>query len=142
MWSSSEPSKAHKEVNVDGAIQDDWASEPGVMQACLHVWRALSAREYQLDHYTFDDLLSLAQSSDESLVTRAVSYLATPKMKVLKTCLMYEFDDGFYELPEEEVRRYSMGETVIHPQFGEPIPESRIMICFIPGATLKGKDST
>jgi hypothetical protein len=126
-------------VNVDGVIQDDWASEPGVMQACLHVWHALSARECQLDHYTFGDLLELAQASDESLVTRALSYLATPKMRVLKTCMMYEFDGGFYELPEEEVRHYSRGEAVIHPEFGEPIPESQIMLCFTPGATLKNK---
>lgn len=126
-------------MNVDGVIQDDWSSEPGVMQACLHVWHALSSREHQLDHYTFDDLVHLAQANDESLVTRALSYLATPRVRVLKTCLMYEFDGGFYELPEEEVRHYSRGEAVIHPEFGEPIPESRIMICFTPGSTLKNK---
>lgn len=126
-------------MNVDGVIQDDWASEPGVMQACLHVWHALSAREHHLDHYTFDDLFHLAQASDESLVTRALSYLATPKVRVLKTCLMYEFNGGFYELPEEEVRHFSRGEAVIHPEFGKPIPESRIMLCFTPGVTLKNK---
>lgn len=126
-------------MNVDGVIKDDWASEPGVMQACLHVWHALSSRDHQPDHYTFDDLLHLAHASDESLVTRALSYLATPRVRVLKTCLMYEFDGGFYELPEDEVRHYSKGEAVIHPEFGEPIPESQIMICFTPGATLKNK---
>jgi hypothetical protein len=126
-------------VTIDGVIQDDWASEPSVMQACLHVWHALSSREHQLDHYTFNDLLHLAKANDESLVTRALSYLATPRVRVLKTSLMYEFDGGFYELPEEEVRHYSKGEAVIHPQFGEPIPDSQIMICFTPGAALKNK---
>ena len=126
-------------MNVDGVIQTDWASEPRVMQACLHVWHALSAREHQLDHYTFDELLRLAQASDETLVTRALSYLATPKVKVLTTCLMYEFNGGFFELPDEEVRHYSKGEAVIHPEFGKPIPESQIMLCFTPGATLKRK---
>ncbi|WP_226858529.1 hypothetical protein [Diaphorobacter aerolatus] len=90
-----------------------------------------------MDHYTFDHLLHLAQAGDEAVVARALSYLATPRVKVLKTCLMYEFDGGFYELPEEEVRHYSRGEAVIHPEFGEPISESQIMICFTPGATLK-----
>lgn len=126
-------------MNIDGVIQDDWASEPSMMQACLNIWHDLSSREHQLDHYTFDHLLHLAQANDESLVSRALSYLATPRMKVLKTCLMYEFDGGFYELPEDEVRHYSQGEVVIHPEFGEPIPESQIMICFTPGSTLKKK---
>jgi hypothetical protein len=126
-------------VNIDGVIQVDWASEPGVMQACLHVWHALSSRKHQPDHYAFDELLQLAETSDESQVTRALSYLATPKVKVLKTCLMYEFNGGFFELPEEEVRHYSKGEAVIHPEFGEPISESEIMLCFTPGASLTSK---
>ena len=126
-------------MNIDGVIQDDWASEPGVMRACLHVWHALYSREHQPDHYTFEELLHLAEASDESQVTRALSYLATPKVKVLKTCLMYEFNGGFFELPEEEVRHYSKGEAVIHPEFGEPISESEIMLCFTPGASLTSK---
>lgn len=126
-------------MNVDGLILDDWASEPGVMHACLQVWHALSSREHQPDHYTFDDLLHLTQAGDESVVARALSYLATPRVRVLEICLMYETNGGFYELPEEEVGHYSRGEAVIHPEFGEPIPESQIMICFTPGVTLKNK---
>lgn len=126
-------------MNIDGVIQDDWAAEPSVMQACLHVWHALSAQDHQLDHYAFDDLLQIAHTSDELLVSRALSYLATPRVRVLKTCLMYEYDGGFHELPEEEVWHYSRGEAVIHPEFGEPIPESEIMICFTPGAALRNK---
>lgn len=126
-------------MNINGVIQDDWASVPSVMQACLHVWHALSSREQQLDHYTFNDLCQMAQASDDASVSRALSYLATPRLMVLKICLMYEFDNGFYELPEEEVWHYSKGEAVIHPVFGEPIPESGIMICFTPGAALKNK---
>lgn len=129
-------------MNVDRVIQDDWASEPNVMRACLHVWHALSAREHQLDHYTFTDLVRMAQASDESLVSRALLYLANPKVKVLKTCLMYEFNGGFLELPDDEVRHYSKGETVIHPEFGEPIPESEILICFTPGARLQNNGMT
>lgn len=122
---------------MDGVIQDDWASEPGVMQACLHVWHALSARENQLDHYTFAELLQFAGVNDESQVSRALLYLANPKLKVLQTCLMYEFNGNFLELPDEEVKHYSKGEVVIHPEFGEPIPESEILLCFTPGARLQ-----
>jgi hypothetical protein len=114
-------------VNVDGVIQDDWAAEPSVMWACLHVWHALSQRPYQLDHYSFAELAQLADADDESLVSKALLYLANPKLKVLKTCLMYEFD--------------SKGEAVIHPQFGEPIAESEILMCFTPGVRLQSKDA-
>lgn len=126
---------------MDGVIQHDWAAEPSVMQACLHVWKALSKRDYQLDHYSFAELAQLAEASDESLVSKALLYLANPKLKVLKTCLMYEFDGQLIELPEDEVAHYSKGEAVIHPQFGEPIPESEILICFTPGLRLQHKDA-
>lgn len=126
-------------MNVDGLIHDDWGSEPGVMGACLQVWHALSSREDQPDHYTFDDLLHLTQAGDEAVVARALSYLATPRLRVLEISLMYETNGGFYELPEEEVGHYARGEPVIHPEFGEPIPESQIMICFTPGFALKNK---
>ena len=126
-------------MTVEGLIQEDWASEPGVMQACLKIWRALSSKGYQLDHYTFSDLAQLSESTDEPLVSRALLYLATPKLKVLKTCLMYEFDGGIFELPNEEVARYARGESVIHPEFGEPIPESEVLVCFTPGSRLRSE---
>lgn len=124
---------------MDDVIQDDWASEPSVMQACLSVWHALSARDHQLDHYTFSELHKLAKVSDESLVSKALLYLANPKLKVLKTCLMYEFNGNYFELPNEEVMHYAKGEGVIHPEFGKPIPESEILLCFTPGIRLQEK---
>lgn len=111
------------------------------MRACLHVWHALSARSYQLDHYSFAELAQLSEASDESLVSKALLYLTNPKLKVLKICLMYEFDDQFFELPEDEIAHYSKGEAVIHPHFGEPIPESEILMCFTPGVRLQSKDA-
>lgn len=126
---------------MEGVIQEDWAEEPSVMRACLHVWHALSKRAYQLDHYSFAELAQLAEASDESLVSKALLYLANPKLKVLKTCLMYEFDGQLIELPDDEVAHYSKGEAVIHPQFGEPIPESEILMCFTPGVRLQSKDA-
>lgn len=126
-------------MNVENVIQDDWASEPSVMHACLHIWQALSCKSHKLDHYTFSELARLSESSDEPLVSRALLYLANPKLKVLKTCLMYEFDGGIFELPENEVAHYASGEVVIHPEFGEPIPESDILLCFTPGPQLQSE---
>lgn len=126
-------------MNVAGIIQDDWAHEPDVRDACLHVWQALSNREAQLDHYTFDDLQQFADVEDRAVVSQALLYLANPKLKVLKTCLMYEFNGGFFELPAAEVAHYSKGEGVIHPEYGEPIDESEILVCFTPGAGLNQK---
>jgi hypothetical protein len=128
-------------VNVDRVIQDDWAAEPSMMRACLHIWHVLSNRAYQLDHYSFAELAKLTEATDESLVSKALLYLANPKLRVLKICLMYEFDGQLIQLPDEEVAQYSKGEVVIHPQFGEPIPESEILMCFTPGLRLQSKDA-
>lgn len=122
-------------------IQDDWAHEPSVRDACLHVWNVLASRTEHLDHYTFDDLRQFAEQEDPSVLSQALLYLSNPKLKVLKTCLMYEFNGGFLELPEDEVDRYSRGQEVIHPEYGEPIDESEILVCFTPGAGLKKKGS-
>jgi len=70
------------------------------------------------------------------LTSTVLLYLASPKLKVLKTCLMYEFADGIFELPEDEVAHYANGDDVIHPDSGEPIPESEILVCFTPGPRL------
>ena len=112
------------------------------MEACLRIWHALSAREYQLDHYTFGELAELAELNDESLVSKAILYLSTPKLKVLKTCLMYEFDGNLFELPDEEVMHYSKGEAVVHPEFGEPMPASQIFMCFTSGVRLQSGGAT
>jgi hypothetical protein len=129
-------------MSVDEVIQRDWASEPRVMEACLQVWHALSTQDHQLDHYTFSQLAQLATSSDEQLVSQVLLYLATPKLKVLSTCLMYEFEGGIFELPEDEVAHYAKGEKVIHPEFGEPISESEILLCFLPGPRLRSEGQT
>jgi len=124
---------------VAGTIQDDWAHEPRVRDACLHVWQALSARESHLDHYSFDDLLQLSEQADRALVSQALLYLSNPRLKVLRTCLMYEFNGGYFELPAEEVAHYARGEGVIHPEYGEPVDESAILVCFTPGVGLLRK---
>lgn len=128
-------------MNVTGIIQDDWAHEPSVRDACLHVWTTLASQPEYLDHYTFDDLRQFAKQDDPSVLSQALLYLSNPKLKILKTCLMYEFNGSFLELPDEEVDRYSRGEVVIHPEYGEPLDEADILVCFIPGAALHQKGS-
>ena len=129
-------------MNIDSVIIDDWASEPDVMQACLHVWHALSSRKHQSDHYDFAELAELAQVGDESEISKALLYLASPKLKVFKTCLMYEFNGYFLELPEEEVSHFSKGEAVIHPELGDPLPKSEILLCFVPSVRLQREGVT
>lgn len=126
-------------MNVIGIIQDDWAHEPRVRDACLHMWRELASREVHLDHYTFDDLRQFAEQDDPAVVSQALLYLSNPKLRILKTCLMYEFNGGFFELPDDEVNHYSRGEEVFHPEYGEPIGEAEILVCFTPGACLQKK---
>ncbi len=126
-------------MNIPGIIQNDWAAEPGVMAACLHIWRALSAQQSHLDHYTFRDLQQLAEEPDVALVSKALLYLSNPRLKILKICLMYEFRDCYFELPDDEVTHYSKGEVMIHPEFGEPIPKSEILVCFTPSVGLQRK---
>lgn len=118
-------------------IRDDWAHKPSVRDACLHVWKALASREAHLDHYTFDDLRRFSEQEDQGVLAEALLYLSTPRLKVLKICLMYEFNGSFLELPDGEVEHYSRGEGVIHPEYGEPIDESEILVCFTLGAGLQ-----
>ena len=129
-------------MTVEDLIRGDWASEPSVMDACLNIWQTLSEREFQLDHYTFGELVELAKSNDEAVASRALLYLASPKIKVLSTCLMYEFDGGFFELPKEEISHFARGETVIHPESGSPLLESELLVCFTPGPRLQSKGWT
>lgn len=127
-------------MNLEIVIQNDWVDDPRVMQACLHIWKALAARSYQLDHYTFTELAKISGESDDSLIAKALLYLTTPKIRVLKTCMMYEFDGALFELPAEEVAHYSKGKSIIHPEFGQTISESEIFICFTPGPQLLDKE--
>ena len=46
------------------------------------------------------------------MLSQALLYLSNPKLKVLKTCLMYEFNGGFLELPDDEVDHYAERDAV------------------------------
>ncbi len=123
-------------MNPTNVIREDWAHEPRVVSACLHVWQALCDENFLLDHYTFDYLQELSKEIDRRIVSRALLYLANPKLRVLKICLMYEFDGGFFELPAEEVEHYHQGKNVIHPEYGDILSSSEIIVCFTQGASL------
>lgn len=123
-------------MSVAGIIEEDWSAEPGIKDACLSVFNALMTRSTHPDHYTFDDLKEFAKNAESTQFSRALLYLSTPRLKVLRTCLMYEYRGMYLELPEEELNHFSLGEAVIHPEFGEPIAKSDILICFTVAADL------
>lgn len=123
-------------MNPERVIRGDWDHDRPVMDACLHVWHALINEGLVFDHYSFDQLQNLSREEDKSNVSRALLYLASPRLEVLRTCLMYEFDGNFLELPTEEIVHFFRGDEVIHPELGEPIPPNHILICFTPGRTL------
>ena len=81
------------------------------------------------------------KEADETVVSKALLYLSNPRLKILKTCLLYEFRGIYSELPSDEVDHYSKGERVIHPDYGEPLSESEILVCFTPGDSLLQRDS-
>lgn len=123
-------------MGVDSVIKCDWASEPRVLQACLQLWAVLSQRDVQLDHYSFEELSSYAGSDDDSLMSRVVLYFASPKLKIIRLCIMYESEGCWVALPDEEVERYSSGESVVHPELGVVIDDSDLIVCFVPGDAL------
>lgn len=129
-------------MSVEEMIQDDWAQEPRVMNACLQVWQALASSAVLLDHYTFPELQALAHEPGEALVSKALLYLSNPRLKVLKPCLLYEHHGMYLELPADEVAHYSKGAEVIHPGSGRQLSESEIVLCFAPAERLnRGADS-
>lgn len=128
-------------MNVTKSIEEDWSSEPKIRDACLNLWSELAARQVHLDHYTFGDLQSMSKENDPSLVSKALLYFSNPRLQVLKTCLMYEFRGLYLALPDEEVEHFSKGDVIVHPEFGEPIPESEIIICFTVGRGLHDRRS-
>jgi hypothetical protein len=123
-------------VSAVGFIKSDWDSEPHVQQACLNILKGLKKSLNHPEHYTFRDLAALSNTDDEVVVSKALLYLAAPRIKILKARLMYEWDGFFHDLPDDEVENYSKGEEVVHPQNGEPLDSSQILISFILGDAL------
>ena len=121
-------------MNTLTIIENDWKNDRNVRGACLNIWRKLASTESHLDHYTFNDLQDFSEENDCSMVSKAITYLSNPNLKILNICLMYESSDGgFFELPSEEVNAYLRGEKMIHPDYGYPIDDTEILICFTVG---------
>lgn len=125
-------------MNVTDVIRSDWANDPSIKEACLHVWQGLTDANTQLDHYSFNDIQRLA-AADDKVVAQVVMYLSNPNMQVLKTCLMYEYRGYYLELPKDEVQHYAKGEEIFHPELGEPISTSDILVFFTLGSCLQKK---
>lgn len=124
-------------MNVEKFIKEDWHDEPVMMDVCQKIWLRLCGESVHPDHYTFGDFRQFSNEAGDKVLARALIYLATPRLQVLQTCLMYQFNDLLLELPEEEVTHYSSGEAVIHPEFGEPIAEADLLMCFTAGRALR-----
>lgn len=123
-------------TDVEAQIEQDWPSDSPVALACLEIWSQLSGSHKLIDHYSYGDLQALTKVDDMTSLTRAVMYLATPLLGVLKPALMYEFEGQILELPEDELSHFALGESVIHPHFGEPISDAQLFLAFEPGERL------
>lgn len=125
-------------TNVEAQIETDWPVDSPVAVACLEIWSCLRGSK-PIDHYSYGDLKALTKVDDGAAVTRALLYLATPSLGVLKPSLMYEFDGRLLELPIDEFRHFASGQTVIHPYKGEALSEKELFLAFEPGARLAGE---
>ena len=122
--------------NIFELIKKDWKGNEPLQSACARIYEYLLGVAEHPDFYTFGDFEEVVSQGDADLA-EALMYLATPRLKVLKLCPMYEYRDLILELPREEVLHYSNGEPVIHPHSGEELTEEDILICFLPGIALK-----
>lgn len=123
-------------TNVEEQIEHDWPPGSPVARACLDIWLRLRAKEVQLDHYTYGQLEALTRVADQTCLTRALLYLATPSLGVLKPSLLYEFEGRVMELPATEFAHFAAGEHVIHPYLGEPLDDDQVFLAFEPGERL------
>lgn len=121
--------------NIFEIIKKDWRGNEPLQSACARIYEYLLGVQDHQEFYTFNDFKEMVGQSDADLA-EAVMYLATPRLKVLKLCPMYEDRDLILELPREEVIHYSNGDPVIHPRSGEEMAEEEILVCFLPGISL------
>lgn len=123
-------------TEVEAQIEHDWPADSPVARACLEIWLQLREKRRKVDHYTYGDLEALTKVADRSCVQRALMYLATPSVAVLRPSLMYEFEGQLVELPQPEMAHFAAGEAVIHPHFGAPIGDAELFLAFEPGERL------
>lgn len=88
-------------------IEEDWHDEPVIVDVCQKIWAWLCSETVYPDHYTFGDFRQTSHPADDKVLAKALIYLASPRMQVLQTCLMYEFNELLLELHEEEVQHYA-----------------------------------
>ena len=96
----------------------------------------MAERDVELFNYVFEEVYTYDGSDDDSLMSRVVLYVANLMLKIIRLCIMYESEGCWVALPDEEVERYSSGESVVHPELGVVIDDSDLIVCFVPGDAL------
>jgi hypothetical protein len=125
-------------MTVDEFIATDWPTQSSVGSLCLSLWKGLQ-NDTPADHYTLGTLRELSHAEDSESLAVAVMYLATAKVGVLETSLLYEVDGLFVEVPQEDQLLHSRGEPVVHPRSGMPMEDDQLFVVFVPGPKLLPK---
>ena len=132
---ANQVSSTQEDVIVERAIES-LLSDREVKAACLQLWRTLSNRSTHARRYSFQDLAELSSAQDNHLA-KALVFLANPSLQVVKIKLLYESGDSAFELSEAQVRSYSRDEPILHTGSAERVDETKIQVCFAPGAMLR-----
>lgn len=123
-------------MNFEDRIRHDWQGNEALASVCLCLVRALRMHP-RLDHYTFNQLRDWARTENLEFLARALLYLSSPPVGMLRASVMYEDEGTLLELPREELLHYETGEDVVHPKSGEKVPRTDLFVAFEPGEVLR-----
>jgi hypothetical protein len=123
-------------VNFEERIRHDWQGNDALASVCLCLVQALRMHP-RFDHYTFNQLREWARTENLESLARALFYLSSPPVGMLRASVMYEDEGTLLELPREELLHYERGEDVVHPKSGEKLPRAELFVAFEPGEVLR-----
>lgn len=126
-------------MNFEQRIRHDWRDNEPVASLCLSLVNELRTHP-ALDHYTFSQLREWARTDDLQYLARALIYLSSPTLDVLRALVMYEDEGTLWELPREEMLHFEKGEDVVHPRSGVKLPRAELVVAFEPGQHLRSAD--
>ena len=122
-------------------IQQDLSRVPELDRACsLIVDFIANKSDDYLQHLTFGRLIQISRASQE-LGSKAISYLAGDRAKILRTCFeLIDQKDQIYQITVDDIREARESGALIHPDDGEPILnfEQQIYIYFVPAWIAEG----
>jgi hypothetical protein len=127
-------------VNFDERIRHDWQDNEPIASVCLSLVEALCNHPV-FDHYSFAQLREWADTEDLQFLARALLYLSSPSLDVLRPSIMYEEDGTLLELPHEEILDFERGHDVVHPRSGERVPRADLIVAFEPGNVLRALEA-